>query len=326
MSTPQPTISVALCTYNGEAYLREQLESIAAQTVPPIEVVIADDGSTDGTVALIEHFIADYAGPIAFRLAYRERAGGVAANFSRALTACTGELIALSDQDDVWHEDRIEVAAERFGEPSLLLLNADARLIDGAGAPLGDTLLSTLYVPPAHLEAFHARAGFPLLLARNTVTGATTMLRRSLLDRALPIPEHWVHDEWLALIAAAHGGHDTLERAVIDYRLHGANQIGVAAPTLRRKVSQVFTPRGDRLAVLAQRGADAVARVEEIHAPEAVVELAKRKAAFETRRAAYPQSRWRRLVVVLREATRGDYRDLASQGAVDILRDLLQPA
>lgn len=324
MSTP--AVSVALCTYQGEAYLREQLESIAAQTVPPAEVVIADDGSTDGTVALIEDFTAHYEGPIAFRLAFRDRAGGVTANFSRALSACTGELIALSDQDDVWHPDRLEAALERFADSSLLLLNADARLVDGAGHPLGDTLLRTLYVSRGDLDAFHARDGFPLLLARNTITGATTMLRRSLLDLALPIPEHWVHDEWFALLAAAHGGHDTLERAVIDYRLHGANQIGAAAPTVRHKVGQVLRSRGDRLAVLAQRGAAAAVRVEQTHAPAAVVELARRKAAFEARRAAYPRSRWRRLGPVLREARRGDYRDLASQGAMDIVRDLLQPA
>jgi len=325
MSAASPTVSVALCTYQGQAYVHEQLASIAAQTLPPQEVVICDDGSTDATVDVITAFIATYTGPIAFRLLDTTRVGGVVPNFSRALAACTGELIALSDQDDVWHPDRLAAAVPAFADASLLLLNADATLVDGAGAPLGDTLLSTLYASAADLARFHAREGFALLLARNTVTGATTLLRRTLLEDALPIPPHWVHDEWLALLAAARGGHDTLERAVIDYRLHGGNQIGATAPTLRHKLRQVFSPRGNRLTVLAERAALAVERLEGMDVPPEVLDLARRKLAFDGRRAAYPAARRRRLAPLWREWRRGDYPALASQGRMDLLRDLLQP-
>lgn len=320
------TVSVAMCTYNGEQYVEAQLSSITNQTQPPHEVVIGDDGSTDRTLDIVERFIAAYRGPVTFRLAFRDRVGGVSPNFARTLAECTGQLIALSDQDDVWHPDRLELAASAFAaHPGLVLVNANARLVDGQGTPLGATLFDTLQVAASDFAAFHLQDGFPLLLARNTVTGATTMLRRELLDVALPIPAHWVHDEWLAILAAATRGHDVVERPLIDYRIHGGNEIGVSQPTLKHKASRVLSPRGARLTELAARAASLVERLATTEADAEVRALAKRKAAFESRRAAYPGARWRRIGPVLRNARGRDYAELSSQGRTDVLRDLLQP-
>lgn len=323
--TPAHRISVALCTYRGEAFVREQLESIARQTRPVDEVLIFDDGSPDGTVTVIEEFIAAYSGPVSFRLVSTERAGGVVPNFERALRACTGDLIILSDQDDVWHEDRVAVAEAEFARrPELLLLNADARVVDGKGRDTGATLFESLYVSDAERAAIHAGRGTEVLIRRNLVTGATTMLRATLLEEGLPLGEGWVHDEWLAFLAAARGGFDTLDRPVIDYRVHGANQIGVAQPTLRRRIGRMLEPRGDRLTVLAARSRTLLARLEAIGAGPDVVNLVRGKVAFEETRARYPRLRIARLVPVLRNA--GGYGRLASQGSTDIVRDLIQPA
>jgi len=322
----EPSISVALCTYNGESYIREQLASIAAQTLPAYEVVICDDGSTDSTVNAVESFIAAYSGPTAFRIAYTGRAGGVRANFERAIMACTGDLIALSDQDDVWRNDRLAVAAGLLASrPEVLAVHSDARIVDAAGDPTGETLLGSLYVSSSEREAIHAGRATPVLVRRNVVTGATLMFRRQLLDSALPLGPSWVHDEWLAAIAASLGGLELIELPLIDYRVHRTNVIGVAAPTLRNRLRQLRVPRADRYRGLAARSQEIVNRLETIGAPRDVLALAHRKLNFELKRASYPAARLRRVYPVLCNATRGQYARLSSQGHVDIVRDIVQP-
>src|SRR5213080_381833 len=94
------TLSVALCTYNGAAYLGEQLDSIVAQSRPPDELVVCDDGSTDETVEVLETFLAE--APFPVRLQRNEANLGFVKNFEQAISLCTGDFVALSDQDDVW--------------------------------------------------------------------------------------------------------------------------------------------------------------------------------------------------------------------------------
>lgn len=325
------TVSVALCTYNGERFVRAQLESILTQSYPVAEVVIGDDGSSDRTVDIIRDIIRETVATGAaldtVRIVFTDRVGGVVPNFERTLKACTGSLIALSDQDDVWHPDRILRAVERFDAlPSLELLASDARIIDGHGESHGATLWGRLYVSADELGRIADRRGFESLIRRNVVTGATTMLRRELLEAALPLPASWVHDEWLAILAAARGGFDVIPEQLIDYRVHGGNQIGVAEPTLRRRVAQVFAPRGDRLDRLALRADTLVDTLEAMGVAADVMELARVKQSFERQRALYPASRLRRLGPVAANARGGSYRRLSSQGNLDVIRDLAQPA
>lgn len=321
------TVSVALCTYNGERFVRSQLESILGQSRPVDEVVIGDDGSSDRTVDIIRDTVDAWGAQDTVRIAFTDRAGGVVPNFERTLRACKGSLIALSDQDDVWHPDRILRAVERFEErPDLDLLSSDATIIDGVGEPTGAALWGHLYVSADELGRIANGRGFEVLLRRNVVTGATAMLRREFLDAALPLPSSWIHDEWLAILAAARGRFDVIPERLIDYRVHGGNQIGVTEPTLRRRVAQVFAPRGDRLARLAVRADRLLGTLEALGVPAEVVELARLKQDFERRRSLYPTSRLRRLGPVARNAKGGSYRRLSSQGNLDVIRDLLQPA
>jgi len=251
----------------------------------------------------------------------------VRANFARAIAACTGELIALSDQDDVWRADRLDVAASLLASrPTLLAVHADARIVDAAGVPSGETLLGSLYVGPGERASIHAGRGMSVLIRRNIVTGATMMFRRELLASALPLGEHWVHDEWLATIAASLGGLDLIDDQLVDYRVHGANAIGVAQPTLRNRLRQLRVPRGDRYQRFALRSEELVERLASIGAPEDAQLIARRKRDFELKRAEYPGGRLRRMLPVLRNARRGGYGTLSSQGRVDMVRDLLQPA
>lgn len=322
-------VSVALCTYNGAAYIEEQLHSIAGQDGLVAEIVVADDGSRDATLDLVRAFGAELrasGSPIEVRVLDGRGGNGVTKNFERAVRACRFELVALSDQDDRWLPGRLAMQLREFdADPGLLLLAADARLVDAAGQPLGATLLQTLEVTEQTRTALRERP-FATLLRRNLVTGATAVFRRELLDTALPFPAEWVHDEWLAIMAAARRGIALLEQPVIDYRQHGGNQIGVRAPTLANKVRRVLQPRGSRNRDLAVRSAVLAEKLAEDGFSEDDRRLAGQKSAFEGARAALPAQRWRRAFAVAALVRTGDYRRYASQGTTDVLRDLFQPA
>lgn len=320
-------ISVAMATFNGAEYVEEQLASILGGTLVPDQVVVSDDNSTDDTVARVRAGF-DAHGEDRTRLLVLDghRQVGIAANFERAIAACDGELIVLSDQDDLWHRDRLSAALPAFeADSALLLQHADARLVNAIGEALGDTLLGALSIRRSERAAIASGHAFRAYIRRNLATGATIVLRRDLVALARPFPKEWVHDEWLAIIAAATGRVGLLDRQLVDYRQHGGNQIGAVAPTMRYRVSRFLEPRRDRYVVLARRAAILADRLDALNAPREIRQLARQKQRFELVRSTFPRSRIRRLPLILKEAVRGSYRRLSSQGSIDVLRDLFQP-
>lgn len=315
-------MSVALCTHNGERYLGAQLASILGQTVPPAEVVISDDASTDGTTPILEEFAAEAsARGVAVTLLHNAVALGVTANFEKAIRACSGQFILLSDQDDVWEPERVERTVAALEGADLVF--TDATLVDANGRPIGRGLFEELGIADSELDAVRTGKAFAVLVRRNLATGATVGFRSTLLASALPIPSPWVHDEWLAMIAAVVGRVAVLDERLVRYRQHGANQIGVRQRTLRYKAGKVLEPRGQRNAGIVARAATLLERLEAIGADTGVRGVVEEKLRVETARLRLPRSRWRRIPPVLAAARRGDYR-LTSQGRMDILRDVLQ--
>ena len=321
------SVSVALCTYNGAAFIEEQIRSILDQSLPPIELVVSDDGSTDDTLDLIQREFANRPGsPVRLRILGPVTHLGVTANFERAIVATTGELIALCDQDDVWHTDRLAAVVPQFvDDPRLLFLNSDATLVGADGGTRGESLFGSLRFSEWERRLIDADAAFAAYIRRNLATGATTIIRRALVRSATPFPPEWVHDEWLAIIAAGTGRLRYLDEELIDYRQHENNQIGVAAPTFRHRLGRLLEPRGDRYVKLALRSRLLVSRLREIGVEPEIAERAADKARFETVRAGYPLRRLPRLPAVLAEYRRGSYDRLSSQGNLDVLRDILQP-
>jgi glycosyltransferase involved in cell wall biosynthesis len=317
-------VSVALCTFNGASFIAEQLESILAQDPPPYEIVVGDDGSTDETLAIVRETARSYPATTVTILPAAARLG-VTANFERTIAATTGELIALSDQDDAWHAGRLSRLLREFeSADDLLLVHHDAALVDARGVSTGMTLFDSLRVRSSERAAIADGRAFEAYLRRNLATGATVMFRRSLLQFAIPFPSQWVHDEWLAIIAAAVGRVELLDESLIDYRQHGGNQIGAANPTLKYRLSRMLQARGDRLAVLAVRSSILTQRLGALDGTERWRELAARKARFEERRARYARVRIARIPRIV--AQLGSYPQLSSQGIVDAVRDAIQPA
>jgi glycosyltransferase involved in cell wall biosynthesis len=321
-------VSVALCTRNGARYLPAQVQSICTQEPPPREIVLSDDGSSDGSVAVVRQAMADCGAASSIALTVFENSTplGVTRNFEQAIRACRHELIALSDQDDVWHPGRLARMAARFeAAPELLLLHTDARLVDGELRPLGSTLFHALEVQPWELEAITQGRAFEVFLRRNLVTGATTMFRRGLLDSALPFPGDWVHDEWLAVLAAATGRLDVLPEALIDYRQHGNNQIGAKRPTLADKLAKAMEARGSKHMQRWRRAQALLDRLLTLQGqvPEAILDAQRGKVAHQHFRAELPASRGARLLPVLREAASGRYERFG-RGKQAIAQDLLE--
>jgi glycosyltransferase involved in cell wall biosynthesis len=127
------TLSIALCTYNGSKFLREQLQSLANQTLQPFEVVITDDCSTDDTISIIKEFsnrlnIKVFVNDIAFK---------VTKNFEKAVSLCTGDIILMCDQDDIWHADKLAKISQYFQDnPYKLAVFSDANLVNEQGIGL----------------------------------------------------------------------------------------------------------------------------------------------------------------------------------------------
>ncbi|SFO04845.1 glycosyltransferase family 2 protein [Mycetocola miduiensis] len=319
-------LSVAICTYNGAAYVEEQLRTILSQSRQPTEIVVSDDGSTDNTVALVTGLLENSG--VRHRILENATALGVSKNFEHAVLATTGDIVVLSDQDDIWHPQRLERACAEFdARPDLTVLFSDARMVDATGASLGYVLFDALEISAADRKAIHAGSGFPTLLRRNVATGATMAFRRSLLEVAAPFPVEWVHDEWLAILAAAVGQIDLLEEPLIDYRQHGANQIGAREPSLGHKIRRVLEPRGNRNRDLAVRTGILVEKLASLGGAVKPADLtaARGKLRIERMRADLPANRMARILPVLSEARSGDYARFTSQGSTEILRDLFQP-
>ena len=324
-------VSVALCTCNGARFIAEQIDSICRQTLPAAEIVLRDDASDDDTVARAREVWERCRGERPegtpeLRIAVHAKRLGVAKNFASALADCREELIALSDQDDRWHPDRLERLVARMGaQPATVLLHGNARMIDAEGRWLGHTLFDALAVSESELRNVSQGRAFEVLLDRNLVTGAATIIRRSLLAAALPIPAHWLHDEWLGVVAAALGALDVEKTPLLDYRQHGGNQIGARREGLLDAMRRATGARGDWHRHRLLRAQELEARLRELSVSAPAMEAVEEKVAHHRARAAFPADRVRRPLPILREWSTGRYRRFG-RGLRGVIKDLLERA
>ena len=218
-----PAISVAMASCNGAAFLEEQLESIYAQTLKPDELVVTDDCSTDGTCEILQRYSVSHG----LKFHVNPARLGPLGNFAKAISLCSGDFIALSDQDDKWLPNKLEILCaelarlERlYGKETPLLAYSDLFVVDRDLKPLANSLWSQGGGNPR-------RNSLNRLLSRNVVCGCSSMMNASLRDLALPFPENaQMHDAWLGLVAAAFGRLSYLPQRLLLYRQHGDNAVG----------------------------------------------------------------------------------------------------
>lgn len=211
---PLPLISIALCTYNGEKFLAQQIESLLAQDYPNFEIIICDDRSSDRTLEIAERFKS----PKVFIHSNTENVG-FNKNFERAFKLCRGDFIAPCDQDDIWLPGKLTVLVESIGSNMLAYCNSE--FIDAESASLG-MRLSDLKV------MYSGKDPRPFIL-ENCVAGHASLFRRELLNHVMPIPDVRFFDWWIAYAAAAYGGVIHIDRCLVKYRQHLTSQTDVAS-------------------------------------------------------------------------------------------------
>lgn len=220
-------ISIALCTWNGQQFLEDQLASIAAQTRTPDELVVCDDRSTDESARIVSMFAAS--APFVVRLHLNETNLGSTKNFERAISLCTGDVIVLSDQDDVWFPNKLRRIEECFQrEPGTGLVFTNAEVVDEELKPLGYSLWESVGFETAQRRLVRSGRALDVLLPGWTVTGATMAFRAKFKSLVLEIPTDLalIHDGWIAVMIASVAGVAFIEEPLIKYRQHVTQQIG----------------------------------------------------------------------------------------------------
>ena len=219
-------IEVLLATYNGERFLKEQVDSILKQSCKDWRLLIRDDGSTDTTIQIIKSYVEK--NPDKIRLTEDNLGNlGVAQNFGRLLEISESEYIMFCDQDDVWLPKKMELTLNKMKESEYLypetaiLVFTDLKVVDENLNIIAESLWSHHKINPQNGSLLKN------LIYCNVVTGCTVMINRKVKDFIFPIPEYVrTHDRWISLIAAKYGRIFFVPAATILYRQHSANVIG----------------------------------------------------------------------------------------------------
>jgi glycosyltransferase involved in cell wall biosynthesis len=222
-----PEIEILLATYNGECFLREQIDSILAQDYTNLRILARDDGSSDGTPAILEQYKRQF--PTRFHVMPTGKGTGHPKwNFLRLLQASTAGYVCFADQDDVWLPQKLTWTMQsmkqleaKHGASLPLLTFTDLRIVDEHLKIQHESYWKLHHLNPRNANHF-AR-----LLGQNVVTGSTAMLNRPLIELASRMPEEaGMHDNWVALLAAAFGASVAVSAPTVLYRQHDNNVLG----------------------------------------------------------------------------------------------------
>ena len=209
-----PLVSVVLGTYNGEAYLEEQLCSVLAQTYPALEIIAIDDGSRDRTVGILGEYARR---DPRIRVIVNERNLGFIRNFEKGCRLAGGRYIALCDQDDYWFPEKIEKMVKAIGDHPMVYCDSD--LCGEDLQPLGRRISDLV-----HYQSFD---DCRQLCVFSRMYGHATLITRELFEKASPFLEEVPHDGWLAYHATLDGGVLYLPEVLVKYRQHAGNVFGV---------------------------------------------------------------------------------------------------
>lgn len=201
-----------MATYNGEPFIQRQLESFIEQRRQPDEIVICDDCSSDSTLSIVKKFASN--APFEVKFFENSKNLGYKKNFEKALSLCTGDLIFLSDQDDVWLPEKISVIEQEFSKNgNIFLVRSNMIIADSDLQPSRNTQLSNITALGMRTTEFN--------------TGCGMAMRKAFLKIGLPLPEEnldsWGHDRWLGKLAEALNVSSVIERPLMFYRRHGNN-------------------------------------------------------------------------------------------------------
>ena len=217
-------VDILLATYNGEKYLKEQIDSILNQTYKNIQIIISDDCSKDGTREILK----EYEKNDKIKVFYQEENLGYVKNFEFLLRQVESNIYMLSDQDDVWKEEKVEKTVEKLNKENLDLVFGDLEVVD---ENLNTVCKS--YNKYMHLDTKIRKCinSYKLQYMYNCMTGCTMASKKEWIDKLLPFPansKYMIHDYWMGLIISLNGKVGYLDIPYILYRQHGNNQVGIS--------------------------------------------------------------------------------------------------
>ncbi|MBR2092232.1 MAG: glycosyltransferase [Fibrobacter sp.] len=233
------TFSIALATYNGTKFLREQLDSILSQSATDFEVIACDDCSTDKTLQILQEYASRDS---RFKVYQNAKNLGFKKNFERILSLCKGEFIAFCDQDDIWEPDHLDVLYKNIGENDYI--GANSLIIDEKDVSQNKTLLEYW---PIHVMPQNEKELFQHELYSNVIQGTASLIRASLIKHALPIPEDIkYHDYWFALVAGLNEKCKYIGDVVLKYRRHSNNASEYQKFTIWNAIKNLYSFSKDR--------------------------------------------------------------------------------
>lgn len=238
----QSLVSIAMASYNGAKYITEQLESILNQTYKNIEIVIVDDCSKDNTVEVIEELQATYSH---IKLFVNAENLGVTGTFEKAISLATGDFIAISDQDDIWELNKIEILMNEIGAFDAVYSNS--LLVDAKGNSLNKSFTTIM-----NMKTYNS--GAPFLLS-NSVPGHTILMKRNFVQKILPFPKNILFDLWIGFCAAGNNGIKFVDKTLVKYRQHETNTIGTRDSKNKKQKDAVkiqFAKKLEELKTLAK--------------------------------------------------------------------------
>ena len=282
MSFTAPDISVVMATYNGEKYLKQQLDSILLQTISPKEIIIVDDGSTDNTVAILKTYAQDDR----VRLIINEKNIGYIRSFEKGMLSATYSFVALSDQDDIWFPQKLETLFLHI--QNNIAVYSDSILIDENGTSLHkkmSDIKNQLTYDNCLMYAIGAWA-----------PGHAMLFRKELIEKCIPFPTIVTHDFWLGFVASCYGGIKYVNEVLVQYRQHTHNAIGANTRQHGKPKSSI----SNRIDIAKQR--------MELLFEKCPGSLPEQKRIFEILATTYRQtdvlSRWKRMITFFK------YRDV----------------
>lgn len=207
-------VSIALCTYNGENYLAQQLDSILAQDYPFLtEIVCVDDNSSDSTWNILNTYATKHK---LIKIHQNTDNLGFIKNFEKALSLTSNNFISIADQDDIWYRDKISALMSKIGDK--IMVYSDNEYVDCERNRLG-----VRFSDKRHLTSINSCLSFALF---NVISGHTILFNRKLLNVALPFPTDLHYDWWIGFCASQYGSIRYIDRPLVGYRQHGSNAVG----------------------------------------------------------------------------------------------------
>lgn len=317
-----------MTTYNGGAYVREQLESFAAQTRAPDELIVCDDVSSDDTIAQVEAFARR--APFEVRVERNPTNLTTTPNFAKAIGLCTGDVILLSDQDDVWMPEKLEAVEAHFAEhPRTGALFCNGQVCDEDLRSLGHDMWEAQWFHPEEQKLVREGKATRVFVKHVVASGNTLAFRGRYKPLVLPFPElHDCADAWIAFLVAAVADFDILDRDLIQYRIHGKNQFGMHQHSL---LEQVERARWQISAGIFDHGITLFSAIEErlraqtdpaLRADEQTLALVRGKVDHYTTRNGMTRGLFHRIPLILREAAAGNYGRY-SYGLKSVAQDLV---